>query len=1302
MKNNEIAFEELRLKVLNTFDILQNKGLDHETNFKEIIGIIDKLQNTQLKLIENLKSSKAEFEEVFNSTNEAILIIDSESGEIIDVNNRTLEIFGYNNKNEILRLNFINFNTRNNQNSFNDLQTHFSKATNGDVQLFDLLSYKKNGDSFWVSISLKKSKIGGKERIIAVERNINERKKTEEELKNREQQLSTLINSMPDIICFKDGDGRWLEANNYDLNLFELENINYKGKKDSELAQYSNFYKNAFLACEDSDELAWQKGSICRNDEIIPKPDGTSLVFDIIKVPTFDKYGKRKGLIVVGRDITEKKLAEKKLIESEEKFKAAFKISPDAISISRLSDGKYIDINDGFVEISGYKRCEIIGKSAIDINIWNNIADRELLAQKLKVDGFANNIEFFFKLKNGKKILATLSARILIINEEPHLLAITKDITEQKKNHEALKLAAKQWEDTFDSTLDAICLLDCNQKILRVNKAMLNFFEITKKEVKNKHCWEIIHKTSSPIKNCVVNKAIISKKRESFELTLKNKIVVASADPIIDKNGNVLGLIHIIRDITNEKNSQKSLKESEERYRTVVSSSSEGIILQDKNGKILTWNLAAEQVFGIKEKEVLGQTSSSRNYNIYKEDGTAYLGEEHPSMLTLKTGKPCKNILMRVLNDKNELLWLKVNTNPVFVENKEKPDFVVISFSEITNLKQIEQALQEQKDIFSTIVNQANDAIGLIDPENGNFFEFNKKAHEILGYTREEFSKLCLSDIEHKHQKETVLNTLQTLATGGEKTFETQHKHKNGSILDIRVSTNSVSIKGKFYVASIWNDITEKKKQEEELKEKNLIFQSLMDNSPIYIFFKDHNIRAMHLSKNFEQMLGMPIKDAIGKNMYELFPSELALKMMSDDKKIIEEGKLIQVDEELNGKYYTTIKFPIKRENDTSILAGFTLDITDRKKVEIALKQSEARLSSFMHYLPALIMIKDHELRPIFANEQLKSLFPMEKWMGKKPHEIFDNETASNMIEKDQVALNHGYSSYEETWTDKFGKEHIYFTQKFRIDLPDSLPLLGAIITDITKQKAAETQIKELNFSLEKRVEARTAELTEVNKELESFAYTVSHDLRAPLRAIDGFTNILKEDYYKYFDEKGKKVCKTISDNALKMGHLIDDLLAFSRIGRNEMNYLTINTKQMVETIIQDNFLNGQTGKYQIIINNLPIIKGDRSMIKQVWINLISNAIKFSSKKEFPKIEIGFTENDNDFVFFISDNGSGFDIKYSDKLFGVFQRLHSATEFEGTGVGLAIVQRIINRHGGKIWADSKLDKGSAFYFTIKK
>lgn len=1302
MKNNEIAFEELRLKVLNTFDILQNKGLDHETNFKEIISIIDKLQNTQLKLIENLKSSKAEFEEVFNSTNEAILIIDSESGEIIDVNNRTLEIFGYNNKNEILRLNFINFNTKNNQNSFKDLQSHFSKATNGDVQLFDLLSYKKNGDSFWVSISLKKSKIGGKERIIAVERNINERKKTEEKLKNREQQLSTLINSMPDIICFKDGDGRWLEANNYDLNLFELENINYKGKKDSELAQYSNFYKNAFLACEDTDELAWQKGSICRNDEIIPKPDGTSLVFDIIKVPTFDKYGKRKGLIVVGRDITEKKLAEKKLIESEEKFKAAFKISPDAISISRLSDGKYIDINDGFVEISGYKRCEIIGKSAFDINIWNNVADRELLAQKLKVDGFANNFEFFFKLKNGKKILATLSARILIINEEPHLLAITKDITEQKKNHEALKLAAKQWEDTFDSTLDAICLLDCNQKILRVNKSMLNFFEITKKEVKNKHCWEIIHKTSSPIKNCVVNKAIISKKRESFELTLKNKIVVASADPIIDKNGNVLGLIHIIRDITNEKNSQKSLKESEERYRTVVSSSSEGIILQDKNGKILTWNLAAEQVFGIKEKEVLGQTSSSRNYNLYKEDGTAYLGEEHPSMLTLKTGKPCKNILMKVLNNKNELLWLKVNTNPVFVENKEKPDFVVISFSEITNLKRIEQALQEQKDIYSTIVNQANDAIGLIDPENGNFFEFNKKAHEILGYTREEFSKLCLSDIEYKHQKETVLNTLQTLATGGEKTFETQHKHKNGSILDIRVSTNSVSIKGKLYVAGIWSDITEKKKQEEELKEKNLIFQSLMDNSPIYIFFKDDNIRAMHLSKNFEQMLGMPIKDAIGKNMYELFPSELALKMMSDDKKIIEEGKLIQVDEELNGKYYTTIKFPIKRENDTSILAGFTLDITDRKKVEIALKQSEARLSSFMHYLPALIIIKDNEFRPIFANEQLKSLFPMDKWMGKKPHEIFDNETASNMIEKDQVALNHGYSSYEETWTDKFGKEHIYFTQKFRIDLPDSLPLLGAIITDITKQKATETQIKELNFSLEKRVEARTAELTEANKELESFAYTVSHDLRAPLRAIDGFTNILKEDYYKHFDEKGKKVCKTISDNALKMGHLIDDLLAFSRIGRNEMNYLTINTKQMVETIIQDNFLNGQTGKYQIIINDLPIIKGDRSMIKQVWINLISNAIKFSSKKEFPKIEIGFNENEIDFIFFISDNGSGFDTKYSDKLFGVFQRLHSATEFEGTGVGLAIVQRIINRHGGKIWADSEPDKGSVFYFTIKK
>ena len=243
-------------------------------------------------------------------------------------------------------------------------------------------------------------------------------------------------------------------------------------------------------------------------------------------------------------------------------------------------------------------------------------------------------------------------------------------------------------------------------------------------------------------------------------------------------------------------------------------------------------------------------------------------------------------------------------------------------------------------------------------------------------------------------------------------------------------------------------------------------------------------------------------------------------------------------------------------------------------------------------------------------------------------------------------------------------------------------------------------ELKEATVSIERRIRKRTTQLEAANNELEAFTYSVSHDLRAPLRAIDGYSRILLEEYEPQLDAEGKRVCSVISESARKMSDLIDDLLAFSRLGRSAVNPSKIDMETLAKSVFQE--LTTPQGRKRINfqVDSAPPVMGDPALLQQVWVNLLSNAIKFSSRQKRAVIRVHGENRENEVVYSVQDNGVGFDMQYADKLFGVFQRLHSVKEFEGNGVGLALVQRVVQRHGGRVWAEGETGKGATFYFAL--
>ncbi|HTL07247.1 MAG TPA: PAS domain S-box protein, partial [Chitinophagaceae bacterium] len=602
---------------------------------------------------------------------------------------------------------------------------------------------------------------------------------------------------------------------------------------------------------------------------------------------------------------------------------------------------------------------------------------------------------------------------------------------------------------------------------------------------------------------------------------------------------------------------------------------------------------------------------------------------------------------------------------------------------------------------FRVLVENNHDIIAMADA-SFNIMYCSPSALRVIGVARNEVNAQELIEFIHAEDRLPVREMMQHVmdAPGEPISIKCRVQHKTGHYIWLEGTvTNMLADPQLTAIVANFRDVTDQKLAAETLAARETRFRLLIENSTEAIALMDASLKTIYRSPTAARMIGREdAADAMGvthpddQHMMQQLAEDVlrhpGTPMSFQGRFMHGAGNFIWLEGTLNNLLHV--------EGVNAIVANYR-DITERKDLEQLLHKANqlAQIGSWevdlskktVYWSP--ITREIHEVAEDFVPNLATGVYFYKEGYAREliSQKINDAIEFGNSWDVELIIIT---AKNNERWVRCIGETTFQNGTCVRI--------YGSF-QDIDLRKRAEESLKELNAALEERVAQRTVELKKSNEELEAFSYSVSHDLRAPLRAIVGFTSKLEDQYSAQLDAEAKRITAVIKNNTIKMAHLIDDLLSFSRIGRHEITRIPIDSSFLVKEIIEG-IKASEAHEVNWKIDPLHSINGDVTTLRQVWTNLISNAVKYSSKTESPVIEIGSYKQEGMIVFFVKDNGIGFNEKYKAKLFRVFQRLHSSAAFEGTGIGLAIVERVVSKHGGKVWAEAAVNKGACFSFSL--
>jgi PAS domain S-box-containing protein len=739
-----------------------------------------------------------------------------------------------------------------------------------------------------------------------------------------------------------------------------------------------------------------------------------------------------------------------------------------------------------------------------------------------------------------------------------------------------------------------------------------------------------------------------------------------------------------------------------DRLASIVECSNDAIIGKTTDGTVTNWNPAAEAIYGYSAQEIVGRSI----FVVIPPGGR----KEFEAILDrVRHGQRVSHYEAERLRKDGQTVFLSLSVSPV----KDKAGKIVgvsTVARDITERKRAEEKLHQASLYARSLIEASLDPLVTIS-KDGKIMDVNRATELATGFERD---RLIASDFsDYFTQPENARQGYQQVfAEETVQDYPLAIRHASGQVTDVLYNASifrnaAGEVEGVFAAA---RDITKRKLAEEKLRQASRYARSLIEASldPLVTISREGKITDVNQAT--ETVTGVSRASLIGSDFCNYFTQPE--KARHGYEQVFAEGKVTDYGLAIrhgSGRVTDVLYNASVFQNEAGEVEGVfaaARDITERKRVEDELMLSRERLALAQKAGHSGTFDWDIQNNINHWSAEVEEVYGIAPGQFGGTYEDWEALVVPEDLVMAKKAIDESLKSAEfaSEWRirRRSDGEIRWITARAKVLFDDNgkpQRMLG-LNMDVTERKRAEQEVRRLNEELEQRVIQRTAQLEAANKELEAFTYSVSHDLRAPLRHISGFSKMLTEEFGSTLPGEAQHHLQRIQEGTRRMGLLVDDLLNLGRIGRHEVRLQVTGLNSIVNETLADLKAECEDRQLEWKIGALPFVECDPALMKQVFQNLLSNAVKFTRPRSAAVIEVGQKDQDGTAVVFVRDNGVGFNIKYADKLFGVFQRLHRAEDFEGTGVGLATVQRIIQKHGGRIWAEAELDKGATFYFSL--